>query len=87
MAVKSGPAAAAARRIPPTVVSATCADWSAGQYEVVTVVIAQIVARRRGFRPRVLAESAHERGDRGMITALDWDGAPATAGSRIRSSA
>ena len=40
MAGRSGPAEAAARKILPTVVSATCADVSAGQYDVVIVVIA-----------------------------------------------
>jgi hypothetical protein len=35
----SGPAAAAARKIPPTVVSSTGSEVSAGQYDVATVVI------------------------------------------------
>src|SRR5947207_13305227 len=40
MASMSGPAAAASRRTPPTVVSSTGSEVSAGQYDVVTVVIA-----------------------------------------------
>ena len=54
MAGWSGAAAAAARRTPPTVVGSTRADWSAGQYEIVTVVttasLAPILARLRAGR-------------------------------------
>jgi hypothetical protein len=57
----SGPAVAAAPRIPPTVVSSTGSEVSAGQYDVATVVIAASPVALSIDAPGVLEQAGKPR--------------------------